>query len=326
MQNEIDALKDRLKLLLCEPLPQREALDVLFELIAKLRNMRIPEAWTFAREAMHIAQQLNMKHLEADASLALADCSWKMAQYALAIGYYERALNHYLSASDHVGIAKCYNGMGIVAAESGELERALECFEHAIRHIKSVPASKLAAAITGNIGHTYFKLKRMEDSLCCFENALDKHTSLGDHEGIANMLSGIAGIQVERGEYEEALDLLGRVKQLHSTERSNRGMAVAMMNTGITLLRMGRANTAKQELMQARELMVSIRFTTYEPEILLQLMHASLDCGDDAEFDKYMYLYEEYRHEDIIQQARERHDQFRQFQNAEAQSLGQILK
>ncbi len=325
MSTEIKDLKNKLRVLINDPQQQPGVLEMLFQLVEGLRNTRIAEAWAFAREALLMAQQLNNQKRQADAHLALADCSWKMAQYSLAVEHYEAALNIYLRSKDHAGIARGYSGMGIVCAETGELDQALQHFEHAMQYIMLSPESKLAAVVTGNFGHAYLKFQRYEDAMQCFERAMEIHTALNDKEGVANILGGMAGVHVQRGEYGKGLELLEKVKELRRTDGSGRGMAVAMMNTGITLLRMEQFSRARQQLQQARDLMQAIRFTMYEPEILKHLMHASIGTGDADAFNNYLNLYEDYRHEDIIQQARERHKRFREFQNAETQSLTQML-
>lgn len=325
MPTEINELKNNLKVVLTDPNLQPQGLDLLFQLIERLKNTRIPEAWTLAREALHMAQQQNNQKKKADAYSALANCSWKMAQHSLAVEYFEKALNIYLDVQDRKGVASCYSGMGIVSAETGELEQALEYFERAMQYIKLLPASNLAAVITGNVGHTHFKLLQFEEAMHCFEHALNEHTAFGDEQGVANMLGGMAGVHVQRGEYNKGLELLEKVEKVCRSDEPSRSMAVTKMNTGITLLRMGRYYKAKKELEQARYMIESIRFTMYEPEILKHLMHASIELEEVAEFNKYLQLYEEHRYEDIIQQARERHQQFKEFQNAETRSIEQIL-
>jgi tetratricopeptide (TPR) repeat protein len=327
MPTETKELKIKLKVLLNEPTKQTQALEISFQLVEMLKNTSISEAWSVSREALHMAQKLNNEKRSADAHLNMADCSWKMAQMSLAVEHYESALNIFLHLQDHAGIARCYSGMGIVSAETGELEQALRYFEHAMQYVKLSPETKLAAVITGNFGHAYLKLQRHEDAMLCFEYALAEHTAQEDLEEMANVIEGMAGVHVQRGEYDTGLELMENVKDLRRREEPEPGrrMAISMMNTGITLLRMGQVRSAKQELEQARDLMVKVRFMMYEPEILKHLMHASMELNDKVEFNNYLHLYEEYRFEDIIQQARERHKLFREFRNAATQSLEQML-
>jgi tetratricopeptide (TPR) repeat protein len=325
MSTETNKLKEKLKVLLNDPQQQPEALNLVFQLIEKLKQTRISEAWSLANEALSMAQQQKNNQQTANAHLAIADSSWKMAQFSMAVDHYEAALNIYLQLKDEVGIAKCYNGMGIVAGETDELERALECFEQPMRYQNSISDSGWAAVLTGNIGHTNLKLQRFEDAMECFENALKKHTASGNQEGMATMLGGMAGVHVHRQEYDKAIELLTKVREILSSKEPGRGMAVTMMNTGITLLRKGQFNLAKQELEQAHSLMEKIDFKAQQPEVLRHLIHACLELEDTAEFDRYMQIYEEFRHEDIIQQARDRHKRLREFGNTQNRSIEQIL-
>jgi tetratricopeptide (TPR) repeat protein len=325
MPIETDNLKNKLKLLLKDPQKHTEALILLFQLIEKLKHTRISEAWSLANEALSMAQQQKNNQQTANAHLAIAESSWKMAQFSMAVDHYEAALHIYLQLQDELGIAKCYNGMGIVAGETDELERALECFEQPMRYQNTISDSEWAAVLTGNIGHTNLKLQRFEEAMECFEHALEKYTASGNQEGMATMLGGMAGVHVQRQEYDKALELLEKVKELISLNEPGRGMAVAMMNTGITLLRKGQFNLAKQELEQALSLMAKIDFKAHQPEVLRNLMHACLELEDTAEFDRYMQIYEEFRHEDIIQHARDRHKRIIEFGNTQNQSIEQML-
>lgn len=327
MPVETQELKNKLKRVLREANQEQERLKLLFQLFERLKNTDIAEAWAFAREALCMAQEQKDEQGMADAHLAMADCLWKMAQISLAVEHYELALNIYVNLQDHEGVARCFSGMGIVSAETGEFIQSLEYFEHAKRYIKLSPASKWSAVITSNIGHVYLKLHRHRDAMNSFENALETYIAFRDEEGEANVLGGIAGLHVQNGDYDKALETMERVKELRRSEEPEPGrrMAIAMMNTGITLLRMGQFRNAKQELEQALELMKSVHFAMYEPEILKHLMHASVELDDMIEFNKYLYLYEEFRHEDIIQEARDRHKRFREFQAAETQSIQNML-
>lgn len=325
MPIETDNLKNKLKLLLKDPQKHTEALILLFQLIEKLKHTRISEAWSLANEALSMAQQQKNNQQTANAHLAIAESSWKMAQFSMAVDHYEAALNIYLQLQDEVGIAKCYNGMGIVAGETDELERALECFEQPMRNQNTISDSEWAAVLTGNIGHTNLKLQRFEEAMECFEHALKKHTASGNQEGIATMLGGMAGVHVHRQEYDKAIELLTNVREILLSKEPGRGMAVTMMNTGITLLRKGQFNLAKQELEQAHSLMEKIDFKAHQPEVLRHLMHACLELEDTAEFDRYMQIYEEFRHEDIIKQARDRHKRLREYENIQNQSIEQML-
>lgn len=320
-------LKNQLKEVLHEESQEPEQLNLLFQLIENLQNFNIVEAWAFAREALSIAQRQKDRSRIAEAHLAMADTSWKMSQMSLAIECYEAALNACLQLQDYERIARCYSGMGIVSAEIGELERALDFFDLAMQHIKSSSSSKLSAVVTSNIGQVYLKLQHYNEAMNCFENALTHYTIYKDEQGEANVLGGIAGVQVQTGDFDEALETIKRVKELRRSEvpEPGRRLAIALMNTGIILLRMGQFGNAKQELEQALDLMRSVHFSMYEPEVLKHLMHASIELDQMTEFNRYLRLYEEFRHEDIINEARERHKKFRDFQSAQIQSIEQML-
>lgn len=327
-QLDVKELKNELKAVLTDPDKQEQSLDLLFQLLERVKNSNIAEAWSLAREALHMAEKLNSEQRKAKAHLAIADCSWKMAQVSLALDHYRSALNMFLHLQDHEGAARSYNGMGIVCAETDELEQALEYFENAMHYIKYLPTSKLAALITSNIGHLYFKSQRITEAMQCFEHALEKYTVLQDLKGQADVLNGIAGIHVQTGDYEKGLHTMQRAQELRRREKSEpseRVMAIDKMNMGITLLRMGKYDKAKQELQEAYELMLAVRFALYQPEVLKHLMHVSIELGDTAAFDEYLDVYEECCYEDIIHQAHQRQKQFREFQNIETYGLQQLL-
>jgi tetratricopeptide (TPR) repeat protein len=142
---------------------------------------------------------------------------------------------------------------------------------------------------------------------------------------MAIMLGGMAGVHVHQQQYDKALELLKRVREILLSKEPGREMAVAMMNTGITLLRMNQFHKANQQLEQAYRLMKEIDFKAHQPEVLRHLMHACLGLENTVEFDRYLQIYDESCYEDIIQQARERHQRSKEFESTENQSIEQLL-
>ena len=314
IKNEINSLQAKLRKDNANNASDPEKLEVLIQLVELLKDENFIKACEYAHEAIELAEKLSDAKANARAREGLANSLWKMSEYQESIIQFQAALDLKLGLSDHYGVAQCYCGMGIVSGILEQNDVALDYFERALSSAQVAKRFQLAASITGNIGHVYFKLSRFEDSLQCFQHAHDYFIEIGYFRGIADMLDGMAGVYVHRGQHEEGIEILRKSLALRQQENYKRGIACSMLNIGIANKQAGKPKQAKFELETALSYMRSINLKIYEQELLQQLLDVCLELGETESFRKYLQDYERAQYEESKQKGQQRNIMFKRSQ------------
>ena len=309
--NEINSLQAKLRKYNADNASDAEKLEVLVQLVELLKEENFVKACEHANQAIELAEKLGDVRSNACARKGLGSSLWKMLEYEESILQFQAALDMYLVLSDHCGMAQCYSGMGVISGILEQNDTALAYFEQALSSAQLGKHLLLSAIITGNIGGVYFKLSEFENAMQCFQHAHDYFLEIGNIRGIADMLDGMAGIYVHRGQYNEGIEILRKCLALRQEERHKRGIAVAMLNIGIANKQSGKPKQAKFELETALSYMRSINLKIYEQELFQQLMDVCLELGETESFRTYLQDYERAQYEELKQKGQQRNSMFK---------------
>lgn len=269
----------------------KEKLDLLIALASHHKDDDFIDGWRYGQEALELASSLRAKESECRAHEVIAGCLWKLADYSKAMEHYETALDGFLGLADYYRMSKCYCGIGIIHGINENHQKAIENFDEGLACAKKANKAEMAATITGNIGHIYFKMGRYDDAMGCYEYSLNHHKNDGSEEGVANMLSGMAGIHVFKGEYDKGLELERRAVEICRAADYQRGIAVGFMNIGEALRRMNKLEDAKDSLKKALNYSRSINLTMLEADVLKKLSEVCGELGEDEEASTYLKRY-----------------------------------
>lgn len=292
----------------------KERLSILLQLLNNVKESEYVDGWKYGSEALELAVELEDRIGVARSHEGLANCLWKLAEYDEAMEHFEKALDNFLSQGDLHGTARCYCGMGIVLGSLDNYRSALEYFDDGLSAAKRAGKHELAATIIGNIGHIYFNFGNYPDAMKCFENSYQFYQETGSASGAANMLGGMAGIHVYQGEHHKGLELVRRGLELHRQGGNVRGIAVAMMNIGISLQKMGKLEQSKKELKSALNYTRSINLKMTEHDVLKILIEVCSELEEHGQANKYLEQYLDLQQEEKKLGVQRKNEQFRQRQ------------
>ena len=130
---------------------------------------------------------------------------------------------------------------GIVYYVTGNLDKAKEYFEDAIKISQKVVIKKLygklglltSAICKGNLGLVYQRKGKLAKALEHHENALDLSREIGDKEGEANQLGNMGNVYRTRGELEKALKHFERALNIYREIGDKEGEANQLGNMGL---------------------------------------------------------------------------------------------
>lgn len=108
------------------------------------------------------------------------------------------------SADDDYAIAAAYNALGSTFRESGELRRAIEMFEKAIRHLRDLPFD--LARVYHNLGTTLMDLRQFSSAEEQFKKSLEIKRSGGDTIGEAYSWTNLAYLYHAQEQDDRAIE------------------------------------------------------------------------------------------------------------------------
>jgi tetratricopeptide (TPR) repeat protein len=171
-----------------------------------------------------------------------------------ALEYYEKALKLDEELGRKEGIAADLGNIGIVYRHKGELNLALEHFEKALKLYEKLGRKEGMAASLGNIGIVYGIKGKLDKALEYYKRALKLNEELGIEEGIANQLGNIGNVYLDRGEPNKALEHYERALKLNEELERKEGIAIQLANIGTVYLNREELDKALEYFEEALEL------------------------------------------------------------------------
>ena len=135
-----------------------------------------------------------------------------MADYSLALHYYEQAFNYAerCYGPDHKAVATCYGSMGVVYKTLGEHEKALDCLNKSLDiNIKTLGEKNADVALSlNNLGSLYSEMGKYEEALDYHLKALEvrKQVLNINHPDIAVSYNNIGLVYHHLNDFDKALD------------------------------------------------------------------------------------------------------------------------
>jgi len=162
-----------------------------------------------------------------------------------ALEFAEKALKLYEELGKKEGMASQLGNIGAVYRIKGELDKALEFAEKALKLYEELGKKEGMASQLGNIGVVYRIKGELDKALEYYEKALELHKRLGIKEGVANQLGNISIVYGIRGELDKALEYSVKALKLYEELGRKEGMAAILGNIGIVLSTIPKENWTK---------------------------------------------------------------------------------
>jgi non-specific serine/threonine protein kinase len=126
----------------------------------------------------------------------------------------ESALRHYQTLGDTYLMVQALNLLGDLDRDEGDYEQARVDYEAALALVQASPYQSIRPSILQNLGFVAFRLDEIDPALQSFLKAIKLFVDQGDRRGVAEGLTGIAGVLTKKGDLERAATLLGASSRL----------------------------------------------------------------------------------------------------------------
>ena len=171
-----------------------------------------------------------------------------------ALEYFEKALRLFEELGKKEGIAAAYGNLGNIHRIKGNLEKALKYFEKALKLFEESGIKDGMATIYGNIGSVSRIKGELEKALKYYEKALRLNEESGSKERMATIYGDIGTVYGIKGEFEKALEYYKKALELDEELGIKEGMANLLGSVGIIFKTKGELEKALKYFGKALEL------------------------------------------------------------------------
>jgi tetratricopeptide (TPR) repeat protein len=150
-----------------------------------------------------------------DARIALQDAAWVFEQ-----------------GENHADQATCLNNIGAIYNSQGQLDTALDYYQHALALKEQVGNPADIALSLNNIGDIYRQQGQLDTALDYYQRALALKEQVGNPADIALSLNNIGGIYNSQGQLDTALDYYLHALALKEQVGNPADIALSLNNIG----------------------------------------------------------------------------------------------
>ena len=202
----------------------------------------------------HLLEKVRDREGKAKILGELGVISYYSGELEKALEYYEKALKLEEELEIKEGIAANLGNIGIVYSTRGELDKALEYYRKVLKLYEELGGKEGIAIALGNIGNIYQIKGELDKALEYYEKALKLHEDLGRKREMGANLGNIGVVYGIKGELDKALEYHEKALKLHEELGGKEGMAIALGNIGIVYKTRGELEKALEYYEKALKL------------------------------------------------------------------------
>jgi tetratricopeptide (TPR) repeat protein len=182
---------------------EKKRQDSLRSGLKSMQNYKYDEAITFFRECLGAEATQSQK---VALLILIGNCFLSQSHLKEAEGHYREAEVIAKESNDKEGLSSALGNMGIVYGRKGELDKALEQFQLALKINREIGDREGEAKSLGSMGNVYLIKGELDKALGYFQPALKIHREIGDRQGEAGTLSNMGIVYRIKGELDKALE------------------------------------------------------------------------------------------------------------------------
>ena len=203
--------------------------------------------------------------------------------------WFQKGLELREANDDKVGVASCFNNLGLVAYQRGENVQAIEWWKLAYQHTLSentAPFRSLRADICRHQGLVYKDIGKYDLAYLKLQESLTLYEELESPWGIADLHLNLGALMELQGTYFQAMDQYKTAFQISEINEYPMGQSNALINIGGLYLRTGELYTAEVLITRGMEAR-----SDFNPDANLAMGYINLGLiqSDKKNYDQALY-------------------------------------
>jgi tetratricopeptide (TPR) repeat protein len=156
-----------------------------------------------------------------------------------AIEFYEKSLETKEKVGDVHGMARTYNNLGLVYADKGEWDKTIEFYDKSLETFEKVDDVHGMAQTYGNLGIVYARKGEWDKAIEFYEKSLETKEKVGNVHGMAQTYNNLGLVYADKGEWDKAIEFYEKDLKISEKVGDVHGMAQTYGNLGIAYARKG---------------------------------------------------------------------------------------
>ena len=162
------------------------------------------ESVTSGNEALELAENLEYPQGIAKAKRVLGVAYWTLGKLKLALENLTEAKAVYESIGDVEGATNCLMNTGMVYADIGDYDKALDIYDRSIEKFTQLDLKRRIATTFTKIGFVLLKKNQLAEAKVYLTNALNMHSDDGYLYGMGEASNRLGELFLMEGELEQA--------------------------------------------------------------------------------------------------------------------------
>jgi len=192
-----------------------------------------PKARRHSKSARQIARIIGNLKIESDSIRNLGVIHKDQGQFDLAFASYQESLKLAYEAEDKLLQAKALNNLGELSQRKGQYPDARAQYNESLRLRETIKDLAGQGKVLGNMCRLYQDLNAHKQALKFCKHALKIARNIHDKDREANHLSNIAGIHWSLGKFKQARDRLHQLITIRKALGDRAGEARALNNIAL---------------------------------------------------------------------------------------------
>lgn len=233
-------------------------LNAFGALSRELKSIDPQSALKYGKDALEIAERLNIPHEIAQNLGNVGVVYWQMGNFSMAIDFHLEASKISQEIGDSIGMARSLNNLGIIYNDQGFYTKALDYFFQAF-NIYADQKHKLGMApVLNNIGLVYQNQGNYELSESYHKKSIELKNELNDLKGIGFSLNNLGIVYQKKGDLETAIQYFNQSLEIRHRIGEKREIANTISNIGNAYYAKGNFDPALKRLFESIDIYESI--------------------------------------------------------------------
>lgn len=208
-----------------------------------------------------------------------------------ALELYNKALKIYENLVDKIGVAAILNNTGLIYKNQGDLKKSLEYYQKSLKIQEEVGDEIGLAKALNNLGYIYNKLNEIPRAISYYERSLSIRQKINDKEGLAVSYNNLGSIYSREGDMHKTIEYFNKGLVIFEEINNKEGMVYTLSNIAAALLRQNKFKEAEQSGLKAFEIAKGLGYPTVVNRASEMMTEISQDLGNWKDAMKYYKLH-----------------------------------
>jgi CHAT domain-containing protein/predicted negative regulator of RcsB-dependent stress response len=182
--------------------------------------------------------------MEALCLRGIGQVHYRLGQLDAAIDRWNHAITSLEEVQDNAGIAEILDDLGLAYDDQGQFARAFESYDRALGIQKDSASQQSIARALSDLGNHFCRTGQFDLALIYHQSALKIREDLGDPLELELSLNSMHDVCVGLGQSEEALKFAKLALDIERRKRGGAGQAVILSRIGVLYHGMGQVDNA----------------------------------------------------------------------------------